>query len=163
MTAFVVDTNVAIAANGRGTHADLQCQHSCVERLAAVVKEETIAIDDAGLIFDEYAKHLRRSGQPGVGDLFLKHVFDHQYQPARVRRVALRSSTDTRRGFEELPENTFDRSDRKFLAVAVVAKAVVLNATDSDWDEQTALLDRLRVQVRQLCPQHASKAAGRDR
>ena len=163
MTAFVVDTNVAIAANGRATHADLQCRRSCVERLAAVVKEETIAIDDAGLIFDEYARHLERSGQPGVGDLFLKHVFDHQYQPARVRRVTLRRSTDTRRGFEELPENTFDPSDRKFLAVAVVAKAVVLNATDSDWDEQTALLDRLRVQVRQLCPQHASKAARQGR
>ena len=163
MTAFVVDTNVAIAANGRGTHADLQCQRSCVERLAAVVKEETIAIDDVGLIVDEYAKHLRRSGQPGVGDLFWKHVFDHQYQPARVRRITLRRSTDTRRGFEELPENNFDPSDRKFLAVAVAAQAVVLNATDSDWDEQTALLDGLRVQVRQLCPQHASKAARRGR
>ena len=159
MTVFVVDTNVAIAANGRATHADLQCQRSCVERLAAVVKEETIAIDDAGLIFDEYTRHLRRSGQPGVGDLFLKHVFDHQYQSARVRRVTLQRSADARRGFEELPENTFDPSDRKFLAVAVVARAVVLNATDSDWDEQTALLHRLRVQVRQLCPQHASKAA----
>ena len=163
MTAFVVDTNVAIAANRRKTHADLQCQRSCVERLAAVVKEETIAIDDAGLIFEEYARHLRRSGQPGVGDLFLKHVFDHQYQPARVRRVTLRHSTDARRGFEELPENTFDPSDRKFLAVAVVARAVVLNATDSDWDEQTVLLNQLQVQVRQLCPQHASKAARRGR
>ena len=163
MTAFVVDTNVAIAANRRKTHADLQCQRSCVERLAAVVKEETIAIDDAGLIFEEYARHLRRSGQPGVGDLFLKHVFDHQYQPARVRRVTLRRSTDARRGFEELPENTFDPSDRKFLAVAVVARAVVLNATDSDWDEQTVLLNQLQVQVRQLCPQHASKAARRGR
>ena len=163
MTAFVVDTNVAIAANRRKTHADLQCQRSCVERLAAVVKEETIAIDDAGLIFEEYARHLRRSGQPGVGDQFLKHVFDHQYQPARVRRVTLRHSTDARRGFEELPENTFDPSDRKFLAVAVVARAVVLNATDSDWDEQSALLNQLQVQVRQLCPQHASKAARRGR
>ena len=161
MTAFVVDTNVAIAANGRGTHADLQCQRSCVERLAVVVKEETIAIDDAGLIFEEYAKYLSRSGQPGVGDLFLKHVFDHQYQPARVRRVTLSGSTNTRRGFEELPENTFDPSDRKFLAVAVVAGAVVLNATDSDWDEQRALLEGLRVRVHQLCPQHASKAVAR--
>ena len=39
---------------------------------------------------------------------------------------------DDRRGFEELPENTFDPSDRKFLAVAIVANAVVLNATDTD-------------------------------
>ncbi len=158
MTIFVVDTNVAIAANGRGTHADLQCQKSCVETLAAVVKEETIAIDDAGLIFEEYAKHLRRSGQPGVGDLFLKHVFDHQYRLGRIRRVTRTRSADTRRGFEELPENTFDPSDRKFLAVAAAAQAVILNATDSDWDEQPALLSQLDVQVRQLCPQHAQKA-----
>ena len=26
MRAFVVDTNVAVVANGRQTHADLQCQ-----------------------------------------------------------------------------------------------------------------------------------------
>ena len=67
------------------------------------------------------------------------------------------------RGFEELPENTFDPSDRKFLAVALVAGAVVLNATDSDWSEQRKLLNELRVQVHQLCPQYASKAAAPDR
>ena len=160
MTAVVVDTNVAIVANGRGTHANVQCQLSCVQRLAAVVKEETVAIDDVGLILEEYTNRLNRSGQPGLGDKFLKYLLDYQYQSGRVRRVAVRPSADTNRGFEELPANTFDRSDRKFLAVAVVAKAVVLNATDSDWDEQTALLDRLRVRVHQLCPQHASKAAG---
>lgn len=158
MTAFVVDTNVAVAANGRSTHADLECQRSCVERLAAVVKEEVVAIDDAGLVFEEYTKRLSRSGQPGVGDAFLKYLFDHQYYSDRIRRVTVTLSTDPRRGFEELPENALDRSDRKFLAVAVVAKAVVLNAMDSDWNEQKALLNRLRVRIRQLCPQYASKS-----
>ena len=33
MTAFVVDTNVAIAANGRETHADHLCQLACMEKL----------------------------------------------------------------------------------------------------------------------------------
>ena len=61
--------------------------------------------------------------------------------------------------FEELPENTFERSDRKFLAVAVSADAVVLNATDSDWGEQKELMDALGVEVEQLCPQHASRGA----
>ena len=64
---------------------------------------------------------------------------------------------DDRRGYEELPENKFDRSDRKFLAVAVVANAVVLNAVDSDWHEQADLMDELEVEVEQLCPQHAFK------
>ena len=74
-----------------------------------------------------------------------------------LRRVAVTPSDDDRRGFDELPENRFDRSDRKFLAVAVAAKAVVLNATDSDWGEHESLMDELGVEVKQLCPQHATK------
>lgn len=155
MTPFVVDTNVAIVANGRGTHADLRCQLSCVERLKSVAAGEIIAIDDGDSILEEYRKHLRLSGGPGVGDLFVKHVFDNQYQDDRVRRVEITPSKDDQRGYEELPLNTFDRSDRKFLAVAVVAKAVVLNATDSDWGAHEALMNRLGVKVKQLCPQYA--------
>ena len=56
------------------------------------------------------------------------------------------------------PRTSFDPSDRKFLAVAVVAEAEILNATDSDWSEQEALMRVLGVKVRQLCPQHASKS-----
>ena len=153
MTVFVVDTNVAIAANGRGTHADTSCRLTCVRKLGSLVARETVAIDDGNLILDEYRKHLNASGSPGVGDVFFKHVFDHQYGN-RVRRIRVTPTSDGRRGFEELPENAFDRSDRKFLAVAVAADAVVLNATDSDWGKQQALMDGLGVKVDELCPQH---------
>ena len=163
MTAFVVDTNVAIAANGRDTHADLPCQSTCVQTLRSLVAEGVVAIDDGTLILDEYKRHLRFSGAPGVGDAFFKHVFNSQYQSDRVRRMPVTTSADDRRGFVGLPENSFDRSDRKFLAVAVAAHAVVLNATDSDWGEQAALIDRLGVEVRQLCPQHVSERTGRTR
>ena len=74
-----------------------------------------------------------------------------------MQRIAVRPIDNERRGFEELPENTFDLSDRKFLAVAVVASAVVLNATDSDWGEHEALMIELEVEVDQVCPQHAFK------
>ena len=67
-------------------------------------------------------------------------------------RVQVTASCDDRRGFKELPPNAFDPSDRKFLAVAVVAKAVVLNATDSDWEEHAPLMEDLGVVVNQLCP-----------
>ena len=159
MTAFVVDTNVAIVANGRETNADPQCQLSCIERLRSLAKSEVVAIDDGGLIFAEYKSRLHFSGMPGVGDAFLRHVFNNQYQNDRVRRVVVNRSGDDRRGFEELPENTFDRSDRKFLAVAMVAQAVVLNATDSGWAEHGALMNRLGVEVTQLCPGYPSKTA----
>ena len=157
MTTFVVDTNVAISANGRKTHADERCQLECVRRLKAVAGGEVVAIDDGGSILTEYLKYVRWPGQPGAGGAFFKHVFNFQHDSTRVRRVPLTPSEDHRQGFEELPPNTFDPSDRKFLAVAVVASAVVLNATDSDWHEHRALTDELGVEVRQLCPQHAAK------
>ena len=157
MTVRVVDTNVAIVANARDTHADLACQLACVEALRSLVASELVAIDDEQMIIAEYRRHLHHSGGPGVGDMFFKHVFNNQYQPARVRRVHVSQTEDDERGFEELPANTFDPSDRKFLAVAVVAEAAILNATDSDWDENAALMSNLGVEVRQLCPQHATK------
>ena len=84
---FVVDTNVAIVANGRETNADMRCQLTCVETLKNLTSREVVAIDDAGDIFREYKQRLNFSGMPGVGDAFLKHVFNNQYQNDRVRRL----------------------------------------------------------------------------
>ena len=159
MTAFVVDTNVPIVANGCAPQADDQCRSSCVGKLGYLMEQGTVAIDDKDAILKEYINKFSRSGGRNVGDQFFIHVINHQYDEARVQRIAVTPTDDERRGFEELPENTFDRSDRKFLAVAVSAEAVVLNATDSDWGEQKELMDELGVKVEQLCPQHDSKGA----
>ena len=157
MSVFVVDTNVAVVANRRHTHADAKCQLACIEELERVVRQGVVAVDENGVILDEYRGYLSHSGQPGVGDAFFKHIYDHQYRNRRVRRVPVTPSDDDRKGFEELPENSFDRSDRVFLAVAVVGKAIVLNATDSDWSEHDELIDSLGVTVEQLCPHHIRK------
>ena len=162
MTTFVVDTNVAIVANAdEDVDADIECQLICAEQLQRLVDEGTIVVDKNGLILDEYANHLSWSGGPGMGDEFFMFVFNNQYREDRVRRVVVHQSDDNRRGFEELPENTFDRSDRKFLAVAVVANAVVLNATDSDWSEHQTLTNELGVEVHELCPHELHQERGR--
>ncbi len=153
MSEFVVDTNVAVVANGKNTHADKQCRLKCIRKLNAIVDQDVIVIDDAGLILNEYKGYLSFSGSPGVGDKFFKHIVDNQWQK-KVRRVTLTESSDPARGFEVLPCNTFDRSDRKFLAVAVVSGATVLNATDSDWADNTTLMSKVGVSVEELCPQH---------
>ena len=157
MTSFVVDTNVAIAANGRNTHADLECQLECIKKLENICRQQVIVVDDSNLIFDEYKGRLNFSGAPGMGDTFFKHLFDHGYDKTRVCRVSITPCSDDRLGFKELPENDLDKSDRKFLAAALVAQATILNATDSDWSEEEALTKSLGVTVQQLCPQHASK------
>lgn len=159
MNVFVVDTNVAVAANGRDTHADERCQLTCIDRLERLMGNEVIAIDEGGSILEEYSRRLYWTGAPGVGDAFFKRLVDFQHRGDRILRVGVTPTDDDRRGFQELPENRFDRSDRKFLAVAVVARASVLNATDSDWREHGDLMVDLGIEVDELCP-HILKGDG---
>ncbi|MFU8789691.1 MAG: hypothetical protein ACNA7G_11725 [Methylobacter sp.] len=105
----------------------------------------------------EYSKHLSHAGQPGVGDMYFKYLHNHQHAENKVQTVNITPLGDISRGFDELPTNTLDPSDRKFLATAVVAHAIVVNATDSDWAEQNELLETLNIQLKQLCPEHSCK------
>ena len=157
MTAFVVDTNVPMVANGCSPQADDHCRLNCLTKLENLMEKGTVAIDNRDAILKEYLGTISPTGGQEVGDRFVIHVINHQHGKKRVRRIPVTPIDDDRRGYEELPINSFDRSDRKFLAVAVVANAVVLNAMDSDWHEHADLMDELEVEVEQLCPQHAFK------
>lgn len=153
----VVDTNVAIAANGKNTHASLACQLKCVEllqQLSAGGKRHQICLDEGEQILEEYRTYLNHSGEPGVGDGFYRFLHDHMYFREKVVRVPVTPVEDEARGFAELPPNDFDVSDRKFLAVAVAAEATVINALDTDWHEHAAFIADVGVEVMQLCPQH---------
>lgn len=138
MSCWVIDTNVAIVANG-GEYLDTDpsCVEATIVFFEKIYEGQKVAIDDAFLILDEYMSHLNPSGQPGSGDKFMKWVYDNQGNPEYCTRVAI--TAHERREFIEFPEDIelqkFDRSDRKFVAVAVKAPydTKIANATDSDW------------------------------
>ncbi|MEX6501700.1 hypothetical protein [Pseudomonas zhanjiangensis] len=154
----IIETNVAIAANGRHTHACFECQLACVELLEGLVsRKRRITIDSNGLMLDEYAKYLYHSGQPDVGDEFFKYLHDNQYIDERVQRVSINQNSDEKTGFDELPPNSMDPSDRKFLAVAIVSGEIIYNALDSDWHEHIEEIEAMGVAIVQICPQHAIK------
>lgn len=153
----VVDTNVAIVANGLETHASFACQYACADFLEGLVspnKRNHIILDEQGLIFSEYSDYLNYKGQPGVGDIFFKYLHDHMYLGKKVRLVPITPIADGQRSFSELPKNSVDMDDRKFLATAVVSGAVIVNAVDTDWHEQATFIADLGVNVMQLCPEH---------
>lgn len=154
----VVDTNVLVVANGRAAQADQTCQLSCVEELARLTREEVVCVDDRGLIMREYARRTGDKGQAGPGTAFYKQVWQKMGDSSRVRLIQVEPVDPEGRGFTDpvLPPNNL-KKDAKFLAVAVKADAVIVNATDSDWNEHLDLTDRLGVAVRQLCPQHATR------
>lgn len=156
MINYVIDTNVGICANGRKTHASLRCQLACIDFLESY-QTLHIALDNQDLIMSEYENHFYHKGEPDMGDAFFKHLYNNQYNSDKIQCVPITSINDEQRGFEELPENQLDKSDRKFLATAFVAQAIIVNATDSDWLEQKVLLEKLQIEVKQLCSEHSCK------
>ena len=152
-----MDTNVAIVANGRETpQADEDCIHKCIVQLSRIRDTYCLLLDDDNLILTEYRRHLHPSGEPGPGDAFFKWLFENQARQEYCRIVPVHPHPD--REFEEFPEdpdlNTFDRDDRKFVAVAVASGTSprVLNASDTDWWPHRQALQRHDVEVVFLCP-----------
>ena len=155
----VVDTNVLVAANGRDTHVEVSCQLRCVDELAKLSREGVVCVDDKGLIMGEYERRTGHMGQAKPGTVFCKHVWRKMGDSSRVRLIPVDPQDAEGRDFSdpELPSNNL-KKDAKFLAVALKADAVIVNAADSDWAEHRELTDQLGVDVRQLCPEHATRA-----
>lgn len=159
MSQMVVDTNVAVCANGETPQASPRCVIACVDALEALKRRGTVLIDVHGDILGEYVGRLSRSGQPGVGDAFLRWLIDNQANRYRVRQVT--TTPDGAGGYAEFPADPalagFDRDDRKFVAVALSASRrhppSILNATDSDWKTFEAELAIHHVRIEFLCPE----------
>jgi hypothetical protein len=151
----IIDTNVLIAANGRDCpQVTVTCRLHTGKYLITIQQKGTIAIDDQWLILKEYKNKVNPSGQPGIGDAFLKWILTNQANPERCDRVKIHLAE----GIEEFPDDSrlekFDRSDRKFVAVARAApdKPPIINAVDSDWMEFYKPLAECGVQIEFLCP-----------
>ncbi|MDE0089565.1 MAG: hypothetical protein OXU23_27870 [Candidatus Poribacteria bacterium] len=70
--AVIVDTNVAVVANGQSPQASSNCVDTCINRLEGIIRgEEKLVLDDMWTILGEYIRNLRSSGEPGAGDRFL--------------------------------------------------------------------------------------------
>lgn len=152
---FVIDTNVLAVANGRHAPASDACVGACIEALLAA-REQGVSIDDGQRVLDEYRRHASFAGQPGVGDAFFKWLWDHQADTRCCERVVINSHAG--RGFIEFPDDqslqSFDASDRKFVAVALASPSepAVLNASDTDWWQFRTALEAHGLQIQFLCP-----------
>ncbi|MBX9599518.1 MAG: hypothetical protein K2X35_00885 [Bryobacteraceae bacterium] len=133
-----MDTNVPVVANRKDSES-VVCAAACATALNAIKNSGVLVLDEAGLILLEYRKYLSYSGQPGAGDAFFKWVTDNRYRTDRVQAVHLRPDPAVPGGLAAFPNDPklaqFDRSDRKFVAVAMThpERPPILNAIDSDW------------------------------
>lgn len=135
----VVDTNVAVVANGGHPEASPDCVRRCIRQLGDVRRGGRVAIDDGWRILGEYRRNLSESGQPGVGDRFLKWLLQNHANRQRCAKVILTPVDEAAQEYAEFPSSPalagFDPSDRKFVAVANAhpAKPPILQAVDSKW------------------------------
>jgi hypothetical protein len=162
---YVVDTNVPKTANLATTTAAIpdelaDCVSACIETIEQVMRKGGMVIDLGDEIFDEYRKQLHMGGQPGVGDGFMKWVHDHRWSWPDTNRVMITKNGES---YNEFPEHdglaNFDRSDRKFVAVASAhpQKPPILQATDSKWWGWQDALREAGITVHFLCTDYLAQ------
>ena len=153
----VVDTNVALTANGANPGAGASCAANCATALLAISNSGHVFVDNRWLILGEYGKKLRTRGQLGPGDLFYRWLLTNDANVRKVTHVAIMPRPDDPTDFEELPDPPsgvrYDPSDRKFLAVAAAhrERPPILQAMDSKWWGWCDALAKIGVHVHFLC------------
>jgi hypothetical protein len=107
-------------------------------------------------IISEYRHKIRESGEPGIGDAFLKWILTNQTNPERCRFV------DTRMAAIPTSLADFDASDIKFIRTAVAApEASIAQAADSLWWKRRQDFADVDVAVNFLCPGEISELSDR--
>lgn len=128
----ILDTNVLIVANGQLSISDVDCELAAVQLIDRVRSQGAFGLDRTGLILTEYGRNLDRSKPLKAGAQLLIDLFNYQ----RVQHFDI--TEDATRGFVEFPADPalldFDRSDKKFVAVALVAGATHELSVATDWD-----------------------------
>lgn len=165
----IVDTNVPLVAN-RFSHASEDCAEICADRLEQITKGEIKlaldyrALDGQRYIIDEYRNKLNPSGQPGVGDAFLKWVEINWANDDCCDRVEITPIVGGKINFAEFPKDptlaNFDDDDRKFVAVACAhpGQPPILQAVDNKWHNFLGALTQHGVTVEYLCPANMQKS-----
>jgi hypothetical protein len=117
-------------------------------------QRQQLFLDASGEILEEYGKQVLHGAPQGVGDAFYVWAVTYQATPSTCQLVNITSDEDWE--YVEFPHDEdlrkFDRSDRKFVAVAIASgqNPTIFNATDSDWRNHAEPLSKY-VNVEELC------------
>ena len=165
MMAVIVDTNVAVVANGQSSQASPACVDTCIDRVERIIRgEEKLVLDNRWVILSEYIRNLRSSGEPGAGDRFLLWLLRNK--DTQCDLVSITPIVGSENAFEEFPDdpelNDFDPDDRKFIAVACahLESPPILQAVDSQWWGFRDAFRRNGVTVEFICEDDIQRLHG---
>ena len=153
----IVDTNVAVVANGESPQASPSCVYICINRLERIMcGEMKLVLDENRIILNEYSRNLYPNGN-NVGDRFLKWCHRNRKNPEQCKLVSITPVANLENEFEEFPKDpeleNFDPDDRIFIAVAHKhpQKPPILQAVDTKWLDFHDALNRHEVTVEFIC------------
>src|SRR5262245_54043890 len=100
----VVDTGVAMVANGADKASSAKCIAVSARALHELMIDGHVFVDDGGRIVGEYRRNLNAGAkQPGPGDAFLKWLLTHEWGGLKVTRVTITPKDQDPKDFHELP------------------------------------------------------------
>ena len=160
----IVDTNVAVVANGEWGKDFKECEETCINRLEQIMRGETKLVLDADwIILGEYSRNLHSRGAD-VGDRFLRWVLNNRITQCELVSITPIENSETE--FEEFPTDPalkdFHSKDRKFVAVALAHsdKPPILEALDSGWLNFRDALCQHDVKVEFICEDDIHRLRG---
>lgn len=166
MGRLIIDTNVAVIANGTNSpQASPDCRLKCVAILALLFGgERQLVLDDRWAVLGEYKANLRPSNG-GLGDRFLQWVLQNYMGPL-CERVPITQHES--RGFAEFPIDDrlsdFDPADRKWIALSRACTELldesvpIVEAADMKWRAYLTVFRDYQVEIDFICD--GSQAAG---
>lgn len=152
-SAFVVDTNVWVMAGKLfaqfQTDEEIDCAERCLDWLGSFISGSSFLVVDLDYqILGEYRANIRPRSQ---ADLWLN---DLERKPREKRLIEVTIEWDSD-GYTLVPPELAipDKNDRKFVAVALAHQPTppIVNATDSDWSQNKAMLSAGNIPVQELC------------
>ncbi len=161
---YIIDTNVLIIANDYDHESGIECVENCIEFLIKA-RNNIIAVDDMDRVFEEYRRYVSPSGKPDLGDEFMGWLWQNRTNTNVCKQVTINDIDGNLNVlFEGIPIDgsfdTFDKSDQKFIAIAlnIDDPAKIVNASDTDWKKHEKQIKAIGIEVIELCPDYiASK------
>lgn len=160
---FIIDTNVPRKANDHNrinkiSKDEAKCVQKCIEFISYVIKNcdsGGLVIDNGDHILKEYRRQLSMSGEPGVGDHFLKWVYTNIGKFPQEDRVTITPQGDS---FIEFPPINIDVDiqDKKFFAVSYAhpSKPIIAEAADAKWLNWKDEFEKFGIEMLILCPEY---------
>lgn len=163
----IVDTNVPLVANGQNTAAGAACRLASVEALQEVMRCRSVVVDDAWEILGEYDHKLNSHDRQLVGNEFYHWVLGNLFRIELVQQVKITKRSKAVGDYAEFPDTpdlaSFDKSDRKFVAVALAhgESPEVLVSYDTDWWDLREAMAEAGVKIKFLCQEAIEGASTR--